>query len=135
MDRIVWGQRETSRLKGSVDGVGVLELPTCWKLACWGRWGSSPGFYPSMEDLESQVSHNTCGWSLTSWYYLYICSLCFRAPLRLWGIGVFGGRVGVVAYRVWSMGWGMFEVCISRNISIAYIFSTFQMIECTTILI
>lgn len=45
-------------------------------------------------------------WSFISLPSLWSCSLCFRVPLWLWGIGEFGGRVRHGVCRVLSMGLG-----------------------------
>lgn len=44
-------------------------------------------------------------WSLTSWSSLYNFILCFIVSLTSTMIGGFDCTVGLVDYRVWSMGW------------------------------
>ena len=53
--------------------------------------------------LGSLCAVTGCASEFLSCSSLCSCSLCFKDPLRLWGIGVFGGRAGLVTCRICSV--------------------------------
>lgn len=85
-DWMVSGQSGIFSFLGPVDGMEVLEQPTCRRLICWLSREAKAGVGGTLNfpwyrgPRESGVTHS--GWPLTSWSFLCSSRLCFRVSLR-----------------------------------------------------